>query len=59
MFIKDIPFRLGTVAWDYRLIEECHQQAEAWMNENPGIEVVQIQTFNSSVNSITVVWYRE
>ncbi len=50
--------RLGDVSFDYTLIEKSHLKAEAWINENPGIEIVQIQTFHSSLHGITVVWYR-
>ena len=51
-------FRLGDIRFDYGLIEASHQLAEIWINQNPGIEIVQIQTFHSSLHGITVVWYR-
>lgn len=50
--------RFSAATFDYRLIEKSHLQAEAWINANPSIEVVQIQTFHSSTYGITVVWYR-
>jgi hypothetical protein len=59
LFEKFLEARLGRVELDYKLIEDSHQQAEAWINQNPAIEIVQIQTFHSSVNAVTVVWYRE
>lgn len=50
--------RLGNVSFDYGLIEKSHAKAEAWINQNPQIDIVQIQTFHSSTHGITVVWYR-
>lgn len=50
--------RLGNVTFDYNLIEASHQQAEEWINSQPDIEIVQIQTFHSSISGITVVWHR-
>ena len=50
--------RMGNVSFDYSLVEKSHQKAEAWMNENPDVEIIQIQTFHSSLHGITVVWYR-
>lgn len=41
---------------DYGSIEGSHVKAEAWINENQGIEIVEIQTFNSSLSGITVIW---
>ncbi len=58
VFKEEKKMRLGNVTFDYGLIEASHEKAEAWINENPGIEIVQIQTFNSSMSGITVVWYR-
>ncbi|BDS04985.1 hypothetical protein NT6N_00250 [Oceaniferula spumae] len=57
-FVESKSMRLGHVTFDYSLIEASHQKAEAWMNQNPDIEIVQIQTFHSSLSGITVVWYR-
>ena len=50
--------RLGDVTFDYGLIEASHKKAEAWINQNPGVEIVQIETFHSSLHGITVVWFR-
>jgi len=50
--------RFGDVDFDYSLIEKSHQMAEAWINQYPQIEIVQIETFHSSLHGITVVWYR-
>lgn len=58
VFNESLTFRLGDVNFDYSLVEKSHQKAEAWINENPGIEIVQIQTFHSSLHGVTVVWYR-
>jgi hypothetical protein len=58
VFRKDLKIRLGDVKFDYALIEESHRMAEAWINQNPEIEIVQIQTFHSSLHGITVVWFR-
>jgi len=58
VFKESLRMRLGGISFDYSLIEKSHQKAEAWINENPGIEIVQIQTFHDSLNGITVVWFR-
>ena len=58
VFKKSLKLRFGDVSFDYGLIEASHEMAETWINENPGIEIVQIQTFHSSIHGITVVWYR-
>lgn len=57
-FKEKIAFRLREVTLDYELIRRSNAQAEAWINEHPGIEVEQIETFHSSVLAVTVVWYR-
>ena len=58
VFSESKKIRMGSVTFDYRLIEKSHQKAEVWINQNPAIEIVQIQTFHSSLSGITVVWYR-
>lgn len=58
VFKESMKLRLGNVSFDYGLIEKSHAKAEAWINQNPQIEIVQIQTFHSSIHGITVVWYR-
>ena len=58
VFRESKRIRLGKVDFDYSLIEASHIQAEDWINNNPAIDIVQIQTFHSSLNGITVVWYR-
>ncbi|MDF1740297.1 MAG: hypothetical protein P1U86_14140 [Verrucomicrobiales bacterium] len=58
VFKEEKKVRMGNVTFDYSLIEKSHLKAETWINENPGIEIVQIQTFNSNLSGITVVWYR-
>lgn len=58
VFKESLTMRFGDVEFDYTLIEKSHLKAEAWINENPGIEIVQIQTFHSSLHGITVVWHR-
>ncbi len=58
VFKESLAIRLGEVTLDYALIEKSHQKAEGWINQHPGIEIVQIQTFHSSLHGITVVWYR-
>ncbi|QQL45529.1 hypothetical protein [Sulfuriroseicoccus oceanibius] len=58
VFKEVMKSRLGNIEFDYGLIERSHAQAEAWINHNPHIEIVQIQTFHSSIHGITVVWYR-
>ena len=49
--------RWGDVSFDYTLIEKSHEKAGAWINANPGAEIVQMQTFHSSLHGITVVWH--
>jgi len=58
VFNESLKLRLGDISFDYNLIEKSHEKAEAWINANPQIEIVQIQTFHSSLSGITVVWYR-
>lgn len=58
VFKESLKMRLGNISFDYGLIEKSHEMAEAWINQHPQIEIVQIQTFNSSIHGITVVWYR-
>lgn len=57
-FKKTIKMRLGEVRLDYDLIRQSNTEAETWINANPGIEVLQIETFHSTVLAVTVVWYR-
>ncbi|GEM_PF-1410278 len=58
VFKESMGMRLGNVSFDYSLIEKSHAKAEAWINANPGVEIVQIETFHSSLHGITVVWHR-
>lgn len=58
VFKERLGMRLGNISFDYSLIEKSHAKAEAWINANPEIEIVQIETFHSSLNGITVVWHR-
>tara|TARA_B110000305_G_C19446501_1_gene645171 strand:- start:2617 stop:2841 length:225 start_codon:yes stop_codon:yes gene_type:complete len=58
VFKESKTIRLGRVTFDFGLIEASHEKAEAWINENPGIEIVQIQTFGSGTSGNTVVWFR-
>ena len=57
-FKETVGVRFGSVEFDFSLIEKSHQKAERWINEHPTAEIVQIQTFHSSLHGITVVWYR-
>jgi hypothetical protein len=58
VFREGRRIRMGNVTFDYELIEKSHAKAEEWINAHPSIEVVQIQTFHSSLTGITVVWHR-
>ncbi len=58
VFEKKLSIRFGDITFDYALVLDTHEQAEAWINDHPGIEVVQIQTFQTGILAITVVWYR-
>lgn len=58
VFKETIAVRFGDVTLDYNMIEKSHEKAEAWINAQPDIEVVQIETFHSGTMAITVVWHR-
>ena len=59
-FKKEKGLRLGGITFDYKLIEQSQEMAEAWLNDNLNVEIVQIQTFHSgALAAYTVVWYRE
>ncbi len=58
VFKEAMKMRLGNINFDYSLIEKSNAKAEAWINQNPTIEIVQIETFHSSLHGITVVWHR-
>lgn len=45
----------GAVTIDYRIIEGAQQKAEDWLNTQPDIEVITIETFHSSISAKTVV----
>lgn len=57
-FREEKKVRLGNVNFDHGLVEATHRKAEAWINRQEEIEIVQNQTFHSSLTGITVVWYR-
>lgn len=58
VFTEKKAFRMDGATFDFSLIEASHAKAEAWINGNPGIEIVQIQTFHDTLHGITVLWYR-
>lgn len=58
VFKESMGMRLGHVSFDYSLIEKSHAKAESWINANPEVEIIQIETFHSSLHGITVVWHR-
>lgn len=58
VFKESLSFRLAGPDLDYNRIERSQQQAQTWINSQLGIEIIQIQTFHSSLHGITVVWYR-
>ena len=58
VFKESMTMRLGDVSFDYSLIEKSHAKAEEWINANPDVEIIQIETFHSSLHGITVVWHR-
>jgi len=58
-FMEKKGFRAGNVTFDYSLIVASQRKAEEWINNQPAIEIVQIQTFHSTLHGITVVWYHE
>lgn len=58
VFKESMRMRLGNVSFDFELIEKAHKKALEWINQNPSVEIIQIETFHSSLHGITVVWYR-
>ncbi len=58
VFKETIVVRFGEVTLDYSMIEKSHEKAEAWINGQPGVDVVQIETVHSGTQAVTVVWYR-
>ena len=58
VFRENKSFRMDGVTFDFSLVEAAHAKAEAWINGNPGIKIVQIETFHDVIHGITVVWYR-
>ncbi len=58
VFKESMSMRFGNVSFDYSLIEKAHAKAEAWINANPGVEIIQIETFHCNLHGITVVWHR-
>jgi len=56
VFMEKVNF--SAASFDYGLIQKSHEKAEAWINANPAITIVQIQTFHSATHAVTVVWYR-
>lgn len=56
VFKEKINFSASS--FDYGLIEKSNNQAEVWINSNAAITLVQIETFYSPTQAVTVVWYR-
>lgn len=57
-FVESKSVSFGGTDFNYKLIRASHDKAEKWINANSMIEIVQIETFGSSLSGITVVWYR-
>ncbi len=47
-----------TAAFDRERIEIARMQARDWINANPGIEVVSIDSSFGNMLAIVTVWYR-
>lgn len=58
VFQEGVAVRLGDVHLDWGMIQKSHSKAEQWLNEHPGIEIINIETFHCSTDVFTVVWYR-
>ena len=49
---------LHTAGYDRRRIEEAQEQAREWMNRNPGIEIVSVDSCFGKLLAMVTVWYR-
>jgi hypothetical protein len=52
MFTTDSSVNFG-------LVEKVQAAAEAWINSNPNIDLVNIETLSNAGRARTIVWYRE
>jgi hypothetical protein len=52
MFTTDSSVNFG-------LVEKVQAAAEAWINSNPSIDLVNIETLSNAGRARTIVWYRE
>lgn len=44
---------------NFGLVEKVQAAAEAWINANPQIQLVNIETLSNAGRARTIVWYRE
>lgn len=58
VFENSRRFGSGAVTIDYNIIEGAQKKAEDWLNANPQLEIITIETFHSSISARTIVWYR-
>ncbi len=49
---------LHTAGYDRKRIEAAQEQARAWMNQNPGIEIVSVDSCFGKLLAMVTVWYR-
>ena len=44
---------------NFGLVEKVQAAAEAWINANPQLQIVNIETLSNAGRARTIVWYRE
>jgi hypothetical protein len=44
---------------NFGLVEKVQAAAEAWINANPHLQIVNIETLSNAGRARTIVWYRE
>jgi len=48
-----------TAGYDRKRLDDARNQALAWVNANPGIEIVSIDSTFGTMLAVVTVWYRE
>jgi hypothetical protein len=44
---------------NFGLVEKVQAAAETWINGNPQLQIVNIETLSNAGRARTIVWYRE
>jgi len=58
MLFQDTVVFSTESAVNFGLIEKVQAAAEAWINANPAIDLVNIETLSNAGKARTIVWYR-